>query len=65
MHSLEGAVDRPGSDFTNFDLPSADFRLCQGECAVDGTCLFWAYVEPGLVSKVAIHCASKLPRGGI
>ncbi len=47
MHSLLGAVDRPGSDFANFDLPMADYRLCQGECAANGTCRAWTYVEPG------------------
>jgi hypothetical protein len=56
MHSLEGAVDRPGSDFANFDLPSADFRLCQGECAVNSTCRSWAYVEPGTIQGPNPRC---------
>jgi hypothetical protein len=56
MHSLEGAVDRPGSDFANFDLPSADFHLCQGECAVNGTCRSWAYVEPGTIQGPNPRC---------
>jgi hypothetical protein len=46
MHSLEGRKDRPGADFANFNLPTPDFRLCQGECANNGTCRAWTYVEP-------------------
>jgi hypothetical protein len=56
MHNLEGAVDRPGSDFANFDLPSADFHLCQGECAVNGTCHSWAYVEPNTIQGPNPRC---------
>ena len=45
---LEGAVDRPGSDMANFDLPSADYHLCQGECSLNSSCRAWGYVEPGI-----------------
>ena len=54
--SVQGATDRAGSDYANFDLPttawgvldfrSADFRLCQGECAASGVCRAFSYVEP-------------------
>jgi hypothetical protein len=48
MAALAGRVDRPGSDFTNFNLPDNDYRLCQGECARNATCRAWTYVDPGV-----------------
>jgi PAN domain/LGFP repeat len=48
MPILSGRVDRPGSDFTNFNLPDNDYRLCQGECARNATCRAWTYVDPGV-----------------
>jgi LGFP repeat/PAN domain len=53
MPVLAGRVNRPGSDFTNFDLPSTDYRLCQGECSQNATCRAWTYVEPQLRGPVA------------
>ena len=54
MTAMQGRVDRPGSDFANFDLPSADPLLCQGECGRNGSCRAWTYVEPQGVA--APHC---------
>ena len=42
MSPMQGAVDRAGADFVDFDLPSADPRLCRGECGDNGTCKAWA-----------------------
>jgi hypothetical protein len=47
MTPINGAFDRLGADFANFSLPVSDPRLCQGECAENGTCQSWAYVVPG------------------
>ena len=47
MTAMQGRVDRPGADFANFDLPSADPLLCQGECGHNAACRAWTYVEPG------------------
>jgi hypothetical protein len=62
--SVQGATDRVGSDYANFDLPttawgvlgfrSADFRLCQGECAASGVCRAFSYVEPN--GGTPAHC---------
>ena len=46
MNKPEGAVDRAGADFSNFDLPDADARLCLGECSNNASCKAWAYVRP-------------------
>jgi LGFP repeat/PAN domain len=57
MSAMEGDVDRPGNDFADFALPNADPRLCQGECADDGSCSAWTYVE-----GVPPHCWLKNPK---
>ena len=45
--SVELSTDRPGLDYTSFDLPSADYRHCEAACANDGRCKAWTYVQPG------------------
>jgi hypothetical protein len=44
---LEHGVDRPGMDFRNFDLDSADPLACRSACLKDGQCRAWTYVKPG------------------
>jgi hypothetical protein len=43
MTRMLGAYDRLGGDFKGFALPVSDPRLCQGECAENGTCKAWSY----------------------
>lgn len=54
--AAEGEADRLGSDFATFVLPTADYHLCQGECALNATCRAWAYVEPGTTQGPQPHC---------
>jgi hypothetical protein len=54
MSPQEGRIDRPGADFADFDLPSADPLLCQGECALNGSCRAWTYMEAH--AQAAPHC---------
>jgi len=56
MRAVQGATDRPGSDLTNFDLPSADYHLCQGECSLNSGCAAWAYVEPNTTQGPNPRC---------
>ncbi|MGY3450606.1 hypothetical protein ACVILH_002948 [Bradyrhizobium sp. USDA 4353] len=42
---MQGAFDRPGDDFASFDLAANDPYLCQGECARNGMCQAWAFVQ--------------------
>jgi len=42
----EDKIDRPGSDFKNFD--TASWQTCQTACAQNGTCSSWTYVRPGI-----------------
>jgi hypothetical protein len=45
---LEYDVDRPGSDFQNFDLQAANPALCRDACLADGRCVAFTYVRPGI-----------------
>jgi hypothetical protein len=45
---MELDVDRPGSDFNNFELTSPNPDLCRDSCASDGRCQAYTYVRPGL-----------------
>jgi hypothetical protein len=45
---MEHDVDRPGSDFANFDLPEARPHLCKEACMRDSRCLAFTYVNPGV-----------------
>ena len=44
---LEHGVDRPGADFRNFDLTSANPESCRTACVGDKQCRAWTYVKPG------------------
>ena len=45
--SIETGVNRPGGDYTSFDLPSADPAACQAACARDSRCRAFTYTVPG------------------
>jgi hypothetical protein len=42
----EGKINRPGSDFKNFQTNS--WNNCEAACAQDGICASWTYVRPGV-----------------
>lgn len=44
---MENDVDRPGNDYSNFDLPSPDPALCKQACDNDSNCKAFTYVRPG------------------
>ena len=46
--TLEPGVDRPGSDYRNFDLDETRPELCQQACANEATCRAFTYVKPGV-----------------
>ncbi|MBE7453060.1 MAG: hypothetical protein HS111_30550 [Kofleriaceae bacterium] len=43
-------IDRPGSDYKDFDLASADAFLCLEACVAEAECRAWTYVRPGVQS---------------
>jgi hypothetical protein len=45
---LEMNVDRPGSDFRNFDLPLPRPEDCRDACMADAGCVAFTYVNPGV-----------------
>ena len=46
--ALEPNTDRPGMDYTSFDLPSANPSLCEQACNGDSNCVAFTYVNPGV-----------------
>lgn len=51
--SVEQNVNRPGSDYNAFDLPSPDPNICRNACAADARCAAYTYVRPGIQSRAA------------
>jgi hypothetical protein len=45
---FESGIDRPGSDYKNFDIAQADPNLCLASCSGEGQCKAWTYVNPGV-----------------
>lgn len=45
---LEYNIDRPGSDYRNFDLPSTRPEDCRDACFADAPCVAFTYVNPGV-----------------
>ena len=53
--TFEPGVDRPGSDFANFDIPGRGPHTCQSACIQNADCRAWAYGRVGYHGPVA-HC---------
>ena len=45
---FEQNTDRPGNDYTSFNLPAPDPNACETPCRNDPRCLAWTYVNPGI-----------------
>ena len=50
---FETDVNRLGSDYQSFDLPTADPELCRAACDDDAKCKAFTYVKPGLQGPAA------------
>src|SRR4051812_8312916 len=46
-------VDRPGSDYRDFDLDRSDPLLCRDACVAEAPCRAWTYVKPGVQGEKA------------
>lgn len=46
--ALETNTDRPGMDYSSFDLGSANPSLCEQACNSDPDCRAFTYVKPGV-----------------
>jgi hypothetical protein len=51
--SLEPNVDRPGQDYSSFELPRPDVELCRSTCDNDARCVAYTYAHPGIVGPNA------------
>ena len=47
QRTFEPNTDRPGRDFANMQLLTADPRICGLKCGKDSRCRAWTYVRPG------------------
>ena len=54
--AMEFDIDRPGQDFRNFDLSSADPAACEYECRQDPNCRSWTYVKPNTIQGPNPRC---------
>jgi hypothetical protein len=52
-YALETNTDRPGMDYNNFDLASANPSLCEQACNADPNCRAFTYVKPGVQGSSA------------
>jgi 1-phosphatidylinositol phosphodiesterase len=53
--SLEWNVNRPGFDYSSFELPAPSPDSCQSSCMKDPACVAFTYVNPGVQGPNA-HC---------
>jgi len=44
----EPNVDRPGSDYRDFDLRAPDPQICGQACLGDKSCVAWTFVREGV-----------------
>ena len=51
--AFEYDVYRSGSDYRNFELPTADPNLCAAQCAREAQCKAWTYLKPGVQANLA------------
>jgi len=48
QYVMEQGIDRTGDDYNDFDLASADPKLCADACMGEAKCKAWTYVKPGV-----------------
>lgn len=53
VRPFEENTDRPGNDYTNFELPTANPAQCAARCSGDTQCQSWTYVRPGVQGALA------------
>jgi len=58
--TVEPGMDRPGSDYRDFDLDAPDPQSCRDACRDDEECRAYTYVAPGVQGDSA-RCWLKNP----
>ena len=51
--NFENNTDRPGRDYTSFNLPRPQYELCRDACGNDARCSGYTYVNPGVQGPTA------------
>ncbi len=52
----EWNIDRPGSDYKNFNLPQPNAALCRNACTKEAKCKSWTYVKPNTTQGPNPRC---------
>lgn len=63
-NGMEFNIDRRGQDYRNFNLSSADPKLCKSACDQESRCMAWTYVKPNTIQGPHPRCWLKhsIPR---
>ena len=51
--SMEYDIDRPGADYTNFEVRDGNPDACRIRCAGDGQCRAFTFVKAGIQGRYA------------
>ncbi|MBL8551993.1 MAG: PAN domain-containing protein [Hyphomonadaceae bacterium] len=51
--SVSQNIDRPGGDYTSFDMAAGGWQACRDACQQDNQCRAFTYVRPGVQSASA------------
>jgi len=52
----EPDIDRPGMDYSSYDLSIPDWTFCKSSCDSDPRCIAWTYVKPNTTQGPQAHC---------
>ncbi len=53
VRPFEYSTDRPGNNYTNFELQFASPAQCAARCSSEAQCQAWTYVQPGVQGTLA------------
>jgi len=52
----EPDTDRPGSDYSSYDLEIPDWTFCKSSCDSGQKCIAWTYVKPNTIQGPKARC---------
>jgi hypothetical protein len=55
---MEPDTNRPGGDYTDYDVRDGGPEVCQSDCARDASCGSFTFVKPGIRGRFG-HCFLK------
>jgi hypothetical protein len=56
QQTLENNIDRPGSDYNNFNMRANNPELCKQACFADTRCKAWTFVKPNTIQGPKPRC---------